>query len=92
MALRTKMRDFLGRDAVDQVSQIQRVRRVAVVEKEANPVHMGICTEEIDAGCIECARAANDPVNFVSFLEEEVCEVRPVLAGDACFQREPRCR
>jgi hypothetical protein len=57
------------------------------MEEEADAVNMAILVEVIDAACIEGACAADDAVDFVALVEEEIGEVGTVLAGDAGDER-----
>ena len=45
---------------------------------------MRVFVNVVDTLCIEKRRAAFNAVNLISLLEEKFCEVRPVLASQAC--------
>ena len=78
------MIDFIRANAVDEPGQIQRVREVAVVQEKMHAIHMRIGVKMVDAGRIKRARPTDDAVDFVTFFQQEVREVRAVLTGDAC--------
>jgi hypothetical protein len=48
---------------------------------------MGILVDGVDAPCVERARASDDPIDLVAFLEKKFGQIRPVLAGNAGEQR-----
>lgn len=45
---------------------------------------MGISKKMVDTAGIEGARPTYDPMNFVTFREQELAEVGTVLPGDTC--------
>ena len=57
------------------------------MQKHSNAVNVWIGIEMIDSGGIECARAANDAVHFIVFLEQEVGQITSILSGDASDKR-----
>ena len=67
----------------------ERVGQVRVVEEEARVGLVRIHVEVVDPLGVELARAADEAVDLVALLEEELGEVRAVLAGDAGDQRLP---
>ena len=88
VALRAEMIDFIRPDAVDEPREVQRVGKIAVVQEEAHAVDVRIGVEVVDARGVEGAGAADDAVDFVALLEQQIGEVGAVLAGDAgdeCF-------
>src|SRR4030095_2799240 len=74
--------------SIDQSREIQCIRQVAVVQKHPNSINVRIFIEMINARCVERTRPANNAMYLVAFLEQQVCEIASVLAGDAgdeCF-------
>lgn len=67
MALGPEMINFIGLQLIDQLHEIHRIREVAVVKKQPDAVDMGVLVEVVDPAGVECARAADDPVDFVTF-------------------------
>jgi hypothetical protein len=41
----------------------------------------------IDTRGVERARAANDPVDFVAFLQQQISQITAILAGNAGDER-----
>jgi hypothetical protein len=54
---------------------------------EAALRHVRILIDRIDSAGIERARAPDNPIYFIPFLEEEFRQIRPVLTGDTGDQR-----
>ena len=58
------------------------------MQKHSDAVDVGIGIKMIDARSVERAGAANDPVDFVALLQQQIGQITTVLAGDAgdeCF-------
>src|SRR5262249_15511451 len=70
-----------------KLHQIHRIAEISVVEEHSDAVHVRICVEMINARSVKGARAANDPVDFVVVLEQQISEITPVLASDAGDER-----
>ena len=49
--------------------------QVAVVQEEADAVDVRVLVKMIDARRVEGARATDDAVDFVTFLEQQIREV-----------------
>jgi len=52
------------------------------MQKHSHAVDVGISVKMIDARGVERAGAANDPVDFVAFLKQQISQIASVLAGD----------
>ena len=50
-------------------------------------VGMRIMVDVIDAAGVEGAGPANNSVNFIAFVQQQLCQVGAVLAGDAGNER-----
>ena len=57
------------------------------MQKHSDAVHVRIGVKMIDARSVEGARAANDPVDFVALLKQQISQVTSVLASDASDER-----
>src|SRR5258707_9114725 len=57
------------------------------MQKQAHTVDVRIGVKVVDARGVESARAANDPVHLVVFLEQQIGEITSVLPGDSCDER-----
>jgi len=77
------MEDLVWGDPIEQLHEVGGVRDVSVVQKKPHSVDVRIAVEVIDTTRIERACSANDTVDFVAFVEEQLREVRAVLTGDS---------
>ena len=68
---------------MDDAGEVAAVGEVAVVQLEAGVVDVGVLVDVVNALGVEGAGAALDAVDGVAFFQEELGEVRAVLAGDA---------
>jgi len=84
MALCAEMVDLVGLEVVDELYEIHAISEVAVMEKKPGAVDVGVGVDVVDAGGVESARAADDPMDLVAFVKKKVGEVAAVLACDAC--------
>src|SRR5262245_7708223 len=57
------------------------------MEKQSNAIDVWIGIKVIDAGSIKGACAANNTMDFVATLQQQLGEVTAVLARDTCDQR-----
>ena len=94
MALGAEVVDLVGLELVEQLDQRDRVGEVAVVGEQADPLLVGVVVEVVDPVGVEARGAADDAVDLVALLEQELGQVGAVLAGDAGDQgalaRSPR--
>ena len=65
------------------------VGQVGVVQEEPAPALVRVVVEVVDPPGRERARAADQAVDLVALVEQELGEVRAVLAGDAGDERGP---
>jgi hypothetical protein len=79
--------DLVGLYLVDDVSHPRTVGEVAEVEKEARRGLAGVLVQVIDAVGVEARRAPNHAVNFVAFRQQELRQIRAVLARRAREKR-----
>src|SRR5262249_26684495 len=92
VALRAQIVDLVRTDGPQQPVHRRGVTEIAVVKilRTGGPGG-GACVLEqmVDAGPIQRAGAAHEPVDFVSLLEEKLRQVRAVLPGDPGDERLP---
>jgi hypothetical protein len=81
------MVDFIGAYAIEQPREIERIGKIAVVEKEADTMDVGVGVKVIDPRRVEGRSAPDDSVDFVPLFQEEIGEITPVLAGDTRDER-----
>jgi hypothetical protein len=63
------------------------------MQKHSDAVDVWVSIKVVDARGVECARAANDPVDFVALLKQQIGEITAILSGNAGNERllhEPR--
>ena len=83
VALRAEVVDLGGLHLAQEVDERRRVAEVAVVEEEAPALDVRILVDVVEALGVEARRAPHDPVHLVPLAEQELREIRAVLAGDA---------
>ena len=83
VALRSEVVDFVGLHLLDDPDQVRRVRHVAEVELEAHVLLVRVVIQVIDPIRVEQRRASLDAMDFVSLLQQELCEISAVLPSDA---------
>ena len=83
VALRAEMIDFIRFQIVEQFHQINRVRQIAVMEEQPDPVDVRVNIKMIDARGVECAGAADNSVHLVAFFDQQIGQITAVLAGNA---------
>ena len=66
MALRPEIVDFVGLQLVKQLGQIDRVGKIAIMQKESHSIDVWILIKMINAGRVEGAGPADNPVDFVA--------------------------
>ena len=87
MALRAEVVDLIRLHGLDDADQIRRIRQIPVVQDEAQLLLVRILIEMIDSIRIKERRPALDAVDLVALLDEELGQVRAVLAGDPRDER-----
>ncbi len=83
VALGAEVVDLVGPDPVQVADQRRAVRQVGVVQIELGAAPVGVVVEVVDAPGRERARAADQAVDVVALVEQQLGEVGAVLAGDA---------
>src|SRR6202049_4365032 len=77
--------DLVGLSLLEQANQVGRVRYVPVVEAEENAALVRVMIEMVDAAGVERGRTALHAMDAIAFIQEELGEIRPVLAGHAGY-------
>ena len=78
---------------MEQAAEAVRVSEVGEIDEQGRGGIVPVRQKMIDARGIEAARAALDAVNFVALLEQQLGEIRAVLArdtGDECRRNSAR--
>ena len=83
MALGAQVVDLVGLDRVEVARERRGIGQVRVVEVQAGAGGVRVLVEVLDAPGAEGARAAHQAVDLVALGEQQLGEVRAVLAGDA---------
>ena len=81
--MRAQVIDLVGLDVVDEVGELPPVRQVAVVEEHPGAGGVRVDVDVVETAGVERGGAADDAVDLVPLREQELDQVRPVLAGDA---------
>lgn len=84
MTLRPEVVDLVGLQLIEELGQIDRIREVAVVEEKPHPINVRILVKVIDAGRVEGAGPADNPVHLIALGDQQVGQVGTVLTGDSC--------
>ena len=87
MALGPQVVDLIGLDVVQQIRQLSRHGEIAVIQEKVCSRVMHVLEEMVDPVGVEGARAADEPVDLVSLAQEQLREVRAILARDARDER-----
>ena len=86
VALGREVVDLRWPDLADQTGEPVAVGHVSVMQNERTLHLVDVAVEVLDPLRAKRAGPAYQTVNLVSFVEEQFCEVRTVLAGDTCDQ------
>ena len=68
---------------LQNTSEPSPVSQIPIMEKEMGSKIMGVLIEMVNSVGIKGAGSTNDPVHFVPFGKEKLCQIRTVLTGDA---------
>ena len=83
VALRTQVVDLVRLGFLHDADQVAAVAEVAVVQVKAGVVNVRVLVDVVHALGVELAAAALDAVHDVALFQQQLGEVRAVLAGDA---------
>jgi len=83
VGLRPEVVDLVGLDLLENAPEARPVGQVAVVQEQPRAGLVRVDVEVIDPVRVEGAGATDDAVDLVALLEQELREVRAVLASDA---------
>ena len=82
VALRAQVVDLVGLNVEHQVGQVLSIGQVTVMQKQFRTGFVRIPVDVVDPHGVEAAAAADDPVNFVAFFQQQFCQIGTVLSGD----------
>ena len=83
MALCSQIVDLIGLDLAYQTDEAGGIRQVAVMQMDSI-----FLDQVVDAGGVGDGSAADNAVDFIPLLQQELCQIGAVLtrdAGDQCF-------
>jgi hypothetical protein len=80
------MIDFVWANVVDKVSELACIGEVSIVKKEASAGLVGVCINMVNSACVERTCSSDQAMNLVTFRQQELCQVRTVLACNAGYQ------
>ena len=76
----------------ENAAQGRAVGKIAVLKKEPVAIKGMVGPEMLDARTHQITRPPNDPVNDITFFEQELGQIRTVLARDTGDERTLRFR
>ena len=82
VALRAQVVDLVGLEFVEELDQRHRVGEVAVVREQPNPLLVGVVVEVIDPVGVEARGAADDAVDLVPLLQQQLGQIGAILTRD----------
>jgi hypothetical protein len=88
VGLRAEVVDLVRARDLEDAPEHGAVGEVAVVQVQPRPRLVRVLVEVVDAVRVERRRAADDPVDLVALREQQLGEVRAVLARDAGEERD----
>src|SRR5580700_11313621 len=83
MALRREVVQLIRCKAVNEIQYPLGAGEIAVMQEEPRARLIRMLINEVDAPGIECARPADDPMDFVPFGKQEFREIRAVWSGNS---------
>lgn len=94
VGLSSKVVDLVRLDDVEPTAERGGIREISVVELHESFVGIvGIDVDMVDSLSVEIGGSSDEAVNLVAFLEQELCQVRSILASDTGDQCNlPRLR
>ena len=83
VALRAEVVDLIRLELVEQLDQRDGVGEVAVVGEQPHSLLVWVAVEMVDPVRVEARGAADDAVDLVALLQQQLRQVAAVLAGDS---------
>ena len=80
MAHRRQVINLVRLNLADDTRQVQAIRQVPIVQDQIPVLHMRILIQMIDTIRIEHGRTPFDTMHRISFLNQELGKIRPVLS------------
>src|SRR5882724_1049017 len=87
VALRAQMIDLVRLQFVKKLHKIHRVAEVSVMQKQSHTVYVWISVKMINSRGVKRAGAADNPVNFIPFLKQQIGQITSILASNAGDER-----
>ena len=91
MGLCAQVVDFIGLRLLHNAHQVAGVGQVAIVQLEIGILNMRVLVDVVDALGVEGAGAALDAVHHITFLQQQLRQIRSILAGNAGDQCDFGC-
>ena len=79
MALGAQIVDFIRSDFSDDAHQAGGIRHVSAMEND-----LVLPDQMVDTAGIADGRSADQSMHFISFFQQELCQIRAVLSGNSC--------
>ena len=79
MALGAQIVDFIRSDFSDDAHQAGGIRHVSAMEND-----LVLPDQMVDTTGIADGRSADQSMHFISFFQQELCQIRAVLSGNSC--------
>ena len=75
MALGSQVVDLVGPHLEKDVQEGAGIPEVPVIEKQRQLLLVGILEEMLDAPAIEGGRTANNAMDFITLVEQQLCQI-----------------
>ena len=88
MALSSQVIDLIRSHTVNQVGEVPCVCHVTIMEVELDlpPITMWVMIDVVNPPCVESACSADQTVDFIAFIQQELRQVGTVLPCYSCNQ------
>jgi len=86
VALGSQVIDLFGAHLVEEVGELARIGKVAIVQEEARIGVVRVLVQVVDPLRVERAGPADQPVYDVALGEQQLCQVGAILPGDTSDQ------
>jgi len=87
VALRREIVNFGRLDLLHNPDEIGGVRQVAVMQRKLLVFDMRVLVDVFDPPGVEGGRPPLHAVNFIALVEQQLCQIGPVLPGHTRDQR-----
>ncbi len=83
MAHRPQVVDFVRLHFLQDTGQVGAVGQIAIVQMEFRVGSVRILVDVIHAFSVKRGGATLDAVNLIAFLQQQLCQIRAILPGNA---------